>query len=148
MRERALASARTAENHSGVRRSTTSALAIAGPLFLAACNQTGSPRIGWDMFMSSLEPDMRQQQTSLTLVSAVLPEALDACQRTIAAQAAAHGAIQVEVISAGPPRRLPNGINEAPVEARITYQREHQLQIRQANVACRLDDKGSVVALL
>jgi hypothetical protein len=148
MRELALAQVTMAEKHSSVQRSTTSALAIAGTLFLAACNQTGGLKIGWDMFMSSLEPNVRQQQTSLTLVGAAPPEALDACQRTIAAQAAAHGAIQVEVISAGPPRRLPNGINEAPVEARITYQREHQLQIRQANVACRLDDKGSVVALL
>ena len=73
---------------------------------------------------------------------------IEACRRTIADHATAHGAIQVDVISAGTTRRLPNGVNEAAVEVRITYRREDQVQIRQADVTCQLEDNGSVVALL
>lgn len=148
MRELALYPVTRAEKLSGVRRSITSAVALAGPFLLAACNQTGGLKAGWELFMSSLEPNPRREQAPLASVGAVLPPALEACRRTIADQATAHGAIQVDVISAGTTRRLPNGVNEAAVEVRITYRREDQVQIRQADVTCQLDDNGSVVALL
>jgi hypothetical protein len=148
MRELALGSATMAEKQSSVRRSSRSALAVAVPLLLAACNQTGGLKFGWEMFTSSLEPNLQQRETAFTPVGGVSREALDACHRTIAGQAVAHGAIQVEVVSAGTPSRLPNGVNEAPIQARITYRRADQVQIRQANVTCQRDDTGSVVALL
>jgi hypothetical protein len=148
MRELALDPATRAETLSGVRRSIKAALAIAAPFLLAACNQTGGFKAGWELFTSSLEPNLQRQQAPLASVGAALAPALEACRRTIADQATAHGAIQVDVISAGTPRRLPNGVSEAPVEVRITYRREDQVQIRQADVTCQLDDDGSVVALL
>jgi hypothetical protein len=148
MRELALDPATRAETPSGVRRSVRSALAIAGPILLAGCNQTGGLKASWELFMSSLEPNPALEQAPFTSVGAVQPPALEACRRTIADQATAHGAIQVDVVSAGTPRRLPNGVSEVPVEARITYRRESQVQIRQAAVTCHLDDNGSVVALL
>jgi hypothetical protein len=58
------------------------------------------------------------------------------------------GAVQVQAASAGTPTTLPNGVTEAPLEARITYEQAGEVEIRQARVTCQLSEDGRVLALL
>ena len=71
---------------------------------------------------------------------------LAACRDAIAAAASPYGAARVEVVSAGRSRRMRGGGLAAPVEARVLYARNGRLQVRQAQVSCRLDAAGFVVA--
>jgi hypothetical protein len=70
------------------------------------------------------------------------------CREAIAALARAHGAIQVEAVSAGRSGQLPNGETTAPLDVRIIYQRGDEIAVRRARVACRVGDQGTVVALV
>ncbi|HEV2559528.1 MAG TPA: hypothetical protein VGU45_12940 [Microvirga sp.] len=82
----------------------------------------------------------------LTARFSVPAPVIDACRAAIAAAASAHGAQHVEVVGAGRTASLRGGGVAAPVEARILYARNGRFQVRQAQVSCRLDAAGRVVA--
>ena len=122
-------------------------ITLGGLLLLAAC-QTG-PRASFaEMFTGSLQDDSQQPRGPLVSVGDVPFEVLVACRETLAAQAQSLGATWLEAASAGAFIRLPDGITEAPIEARITYQSENRVQVRQARITCRLNDQGAVTELL
>jgi hypothetical protein len=73
--------------------------------------------------------------------------AIRACHSSIAAAAKPLGAIDVDVSEAGPTSRLPRGRLVAPVNARVTYARAGVRQVRQARVACHLNEGSQVIAL-
>ena len=73
--------------------------------------------------------------------------ALGPCRTSIAAAARRLGAIDVTVSDAGPANRLPRGRLVAPIYARVTYARGGAKQVRQARVACHLDEDAKVIAL-
>lgn len=72
---------------------------------------------------------------------------VSACRVAIAAAAAPLGATRVSTVSAGPMRQRKAGL-EAPIEVRINYVRKGATQLRQAKVLCRLDAKGTVIAVI
>jgi hypothetical protein len=123
-------------------------IAFGALLALAACIPTGARAPGWAMFTSTPEPERRDGAGPLVAVDGVPPAALEACRATIADRASSRGAVRVEAVSAGTLVRLPNGLTEAPIEARITYEQGSQFDVRQARVTCRLDDQGGVAELL
>jgi hypothetical protein len=122
--------------------------ALAGLLMLTACGQTGFGSSRAEMFMSAAEPEVMQPPSSSTEVAEIPPLGIAACKDLIAAQARRLGAIHVEAVSAGEPRRLRNGLTEAPLDASIIYQQEDRVQVREARVTCGLDQEGKVVSLL
>jgi nucleoid-associated protein YgaU len=77
-----------------------------------------------------------------------LPKVIAACRERMSAQAQPLGATRVEAVTAGTLVRLPNGGTEVPLEVKITYERENQVQVRQARITCRLNDQGGVIELL
>jgi hypothetical protein len=117
-------------------------ITVGGILMLAACNYTGARVSLWEVFTGSLQRD-----PPLVGVGGVSPEMLSACRESIAARTQPLGATWIDVASAGTPIHLDGG-TEAPIEARITYTHESQVQVRQARVTYRLDDQGGVVELL
>jgi hypothetical protein len=119
---------------------------LAGLLILTACGHAGSGSSGAEMFMSAAEPEVPQAPSPQTEVAEVL--GIDACKDVIAAQARRLGAIHVEAVSAGEPKRLPNGFTEASLDASIIYRQENLVQLREARVTCELDHEGKVVSLL
>ena len=123
-------------------------IASGGLLTLAACAQMGPRTPGWAMLTSAPEPQVRDLASPLVPVDGVPPETLEACRQTIAARASSRGAVRVEAVSAGTPSRRPDGLTEAPIEARIVYEQESHVDIRQAHVTCLLDDQGRVAELL
>ena len=64
------------------------------------------------------------------------------CQQAIFSAAKPLGAVGVQAASAGPVRRQRNGLT-APLSVRIDYGKE----VRQAQISCRLDAKGRVIAV-
>jgi len=83
----------------------------------------------------------------ITAPDRVSKVALGACRGSIAAAARRLGAIDVTVSDAGPANRLSRGRLVAPIYARVTYARAGAKQVRQARVACHLDETAKVVAL-
>jgi hypothetical protein len=77
-----------------------------------------------------------------------LPTVIAACRERMNAQAQPLGATRVEAVTAGSLIRLPNGGTEVPLEVKITYERDNQVQVRQARITCRLNDQGGVIELL
>jgi len=73
---------------------------------------------------------------------------VQSCRNALASGASSHGAIQVDVASAGRTARLKDGSLSAPVEARIVFQRGNRVQVRQARLTCRLDERGRTLAML
>jgi hypothetical protein len=102
------------------------------------------PRLG---AVRGPERDLRQLRRRLSPVAGVPRRSVDACRNTIATQVTPYGAIQVEVVSAGPLRAVQQGGTNAPIEARIIYARADHVQVRQARITCRLNAQGRVVAL-
>jgi hypothetical protein len=94
------------------------------------------------------QANLRRRSRPLAAVPGVAPRTVSTCRNTIAAAAKPHGAISVEVASAGTPSRTGQGILRAPVEARIVYATGKQVQVRQARITCQLNAQGRVVALL
>ena len=109
---------------------------IGGFLILVACNQTGAGGPFWEMF------------TGGRTVDRIPLNWLELCQHTIAAQARPHGATLVEAAGADTPTRLPNGLTEAIIDARITYERRSLRDVREARVTCRLSEEGRVLEVL
>ena len=103
------------------------------------------PRLG---LVRGTEREVRQLPRPLPRTGGVPRRSVDACRETIAAQARRHGAVRVEAVSAGSPRRVRSGVTGAPIEARIIYARSNQLQVRQARVTCQLNARNQVIALL
>jgi hypothetical protein len=103
------------------------------------------PRLG---AVRGSERDLRQLRRRLSPMAGVPRRSVDACRNTIAAQVTPYGGIQVEAVSAGPPRGIRQRGTNAPIEARIIYARADHVQVRQARITCRLDAQGRVVALL
>lgn len=116
-------------------------------LALGACGQAGfAPREFFTGTLGALPP--RQASAEPAMVVELTPETPDACRDGIAAAAESHGAVEVDVVSAGEPTLLPDGVTERPLETRIKYERAGEVQVREARIACRQDQEGRVVALL
>jgi hypothetical protein len=90
----------------------------------------------------------RRRSTALRPVPGTPPTLVQACRNALAVAAASYGGVQVEAVSAGEAQALEDGTISAPVAARITYARGRLRQIRAAEVDCRLDGDGQVVATL
>src|SRR5215211_461906 len=114
-------------------------LAVAGPLALMGCADVGVRGFSLASFTSS---GQEQRRGALLPVPGVADEIVEACRRAVAAAAAPHGATLVEAVSAGVTGRLPEGLTEAPIEARITYEQGPDIQVRQSRIACRLSESG------
>jgi hypothetical protein len=117
-------------------------------ILLGACAQIGAPK---ELFTGSLERERAPAPSELLPIAGVpgvRGDAVEACRDSIAAAANSQGAIQVEAVSAGTPTGPSNGITEAPIDARITYEQAGEVQVRRARITCQLSDEGRVVALL
>jgi hypothetical protein len=121
-------------------------ITVSGILMLAACNYTGARVSLWEVFTGILQRD--PPPGPLVGVGGVSPEMLSACRERIAARTQPLGATWIDVASAGNPIHLLDDGTEAPIAARITYEHDNKVQIRQARVTCRLDEEGRVVELL
>jgi len=121
-------------------------ITLGGVLALAACGQSGVRGVSLDIFTSGSVQESRPGP--LSAVAGVSDQAVEACRQAIAAAATRHGATQVEAVSAGTPSQLPEGVTEAPLETRIVYAQADTVQVRQARIACRLDDRGNVLGLV
>jgi hypothetical protein len=53
----------------------------------------------------------------------------------------------VQVVGAGPARRIKQGMMTIPLEARVTYARSNGTEVRQGRITCRLNDSNIVLAL-
>jgi hypothetical protein len=53
----------------------------------------------------------------------------------------------VQVVGAGPARRIKQGMMTIPLEARVTYARRSGTEVRQGRITCRLNDSNIVLAL-
>ena len=71
-----------------------------------------------------------------------------ACQNAILSAAAPLGAVRVQAASAGAMRRDTRGALAAPIGVRIDYAGAGGIQVRQAEVRCRLDAAGRVIGVL
>ena len=74
------------------------------------------------------------------------PEVVSACRAAIVSAAKPLGAVHVNVVSAGPIRQHQAALM-APIKVRIQYANQGGLQVRQAEVICRLDRARRVVAV-
>lgn len=76
------------------------------------------------------------------------PEAIvQACRAAILSAARPLGAVRVRAVSAGALRRG-GGALTAPIQVRIDYAGRGGIEVRQAQVGCRLDTAGRVMAVL
>lgn len=72
---------------------------------------------------------------------------VQACRAAILSAAKPLGAVRVRVVSAGALRRR-GGALMAPIQVRIDYAGRGGIEIRQAQVGCRLDAAGRVIAIV
>ncbi len=79
---------------------------------------------------------------------AQLPATVQACGATITKAARSKGAVRVAVAQAGPSRGGKQNAVVAPLSVEVVYARQGKTQVRQARVACHLNARGQVVALL
>jgi hypothetical protein len=100
----------------------------------------GRVMLSWPEQPRALEP-LRSRPPGMA------PRTVRACRTAIVAGARRHGAVRVDVASAGPTRSRPTGALMAPIEVRIVYERKGQAEVRQARVTCQLDATGQVFAL-
>jgi hypothetical protein len=121
-------------------------LMLAVTLTLMGCGPLSFRGLGLDVFTSGSVQE--PEPGPLSAVPGVADETVEACRQAMAAAAAHHGATRVEAVSAGQVTQLPDGLTEAPIDARIVYDEAAGTQVRQARVTCRLDEQGSVVGLL
>jgi len=99
-------------------------------------------------FVLPADQDESRRDRRLPRAGEVLPKVIAACRERMSARAQPLGATRVEAVSAGTLVRLPNGGTEASLEVKITYERQNQVQVRQARITCRLNDQGGVIELL
>jgi len=72
---------------------------------------------------------------------------LQACRAAIMSAAKPLGAVRVRAVSAGALRQF-GGARTAPIKVRIDYARRGGIEVRQAQVGCRLDKAGRVRAVI
>lgn len=94
---------------------------------------------GWFRSVYLLQPLRAKPGTSLSVVQS--------CRNALVSGALRYGATHVDVVSAGRPARRKGGGLSAPVEARILFQRGNHVQVRQAQITCRLDQAGRITAM-
>ncbi|TIS95368.1 MAG: hypothetical protein E5W87_32150, partial [Mesorhizobium sp.] len=70
-----------------------------------------------------------------------------ACRAAIASAATPLGAVRVHAVSAGALRQR-RGALTAPIEVRIDYARQGGIEVRRAQVGCRVDTAGRVTAII
>ncbi|MER8390277.1 hypothetical protein NKJ46_34260, partial [Mesorhizobium sp. M0166] len=70
-----------------------------------------------------------------------------ACRTAIVAAATPLGAVNVHAVSAGALRQGRGGLT-APIEVRIDYAGKGGIEVRQAQVSCRLNASGRVTAII
>jgi len=70
-----------------------------------------------------------------------------ACRAAIMSAAKPLGAVGVHAVSAGPLRQR-RGELTAPIRVRIDYASQNGLEVRQAQVGCRVDKAGRVTAII
>ena len=70
-----------------------------------------------------------------------------ACRAAIISAATPLGAVRVRAVSAGALRQR-RGALTAPIEVRIDYARKGGIEVRRAQVGCRLDARGKVIAIV
>ncbi|MGX5841697.1 hypothetical protein ACWGTI_13330 [Mesorhizobium sp. ArgA1] len=83
---------------------------------------------------------------SLKAKPGTTPAVVSACRAAIVSAATPLGALRVSAVSAGPMRQRHAALM-APIEVRIQYARQGDIQVRQAKVTCRLDAAGRVTAV-
>ncbi|BCG72086.1 hypothetical protein MesoLj113a_32440 [Mesorhizobium sp. 113-1-2] len=72
---------------------------------------------------------------------------VQACRTAIMSAAKPLGAVRVRAVSAGALRQF-GGALTAPIKVRIDYARRGGIEVRQAQVGCRLDKAGRVTAVI
>lgn len=72
---------------------------------------------------------------------------ISACRDSVRQAAAPHGLVGLEAVSAGRPQRDGRGLTVAPLEVRVIYARQGGHEVRQSRITCRVNARGSVVAL-
>ncbi|WP_181179988.1 hypothetical protein [Mesorhizobium sp. B2-1-3A] len=72
---------------------------------------------------------------------------VQACRAAIMSAAKPLGAVRVRAVSAGALRQF-GGARTAPIKVRIDYARRGGIEVRQAQVGCRLDKAGRVRAVI
>jgi hypothetical protein len=90
-----------------------------------------------------MQPTLPADEMVGALLGASLPEAFMVCRDHIVREAAQFGALNVDVLSAGPVRERGSGGQIAPLTVRIIYPGE----VKQAPVDCYLDANWAVVAV-
>jgi hypothetical protein len=89
--------------------------------------------------VESMEPLQAQPGTSADIIRT--------CRNSVVRASRPYGAVRVDAASAGPTRRMRNGIFAAPIEVRVVYENEGRIQIRQSTATCHLNGSRDVVAL-
>lgn len=69
-----------------------------------------------------------------------------ACRQAVQNAAASLGATRIEVVSAGPQKRVRDGY-EAPVEVRVLYPGLLDSEVRHSTLTCRTDRRGNVLGV-
>lgn len=85
-------------------------------------------------------------RAALPVRRGVAPALVRACRLAITSAARPLGAIRVEAVSAGAPRRVGRQVS-APLNVRIQYARQGGVETRQAKVSCNLGAGGQVIAV-
>jgi hypothetical protein len=92
-------------------------------------------------------PEQRAARGSSALELKAPMNAVATCGDFLTAQARELGSNEVRVSGIGPEVRSPDGAVSVLINARIGYARQGKKQVRQAQVTCRIDPGGRVVAL-
>jgi hypothetical protein len=74
-------------------------------------------------------------------------EIVTGCRNGIIQAAMPYGPVQVDAVSAGTMQPRANGGAIAPLVVRIVYDRQGGYEVREAKVACHVDQQGTVIAL-
>jgi hypothetical protein len=75
------------------------------------------------------------------------PRAVELCRERLLATAAPYRVAQVEAVRAGPVRQAGRGITSVPIDVRVTYVSGHVSEVKQARIACWLNQHDEVVEL-
>ena len=93
------------------------------------------------------ERTLRRLPRPLSSVAGVPRWTVEACRTIVAAGVTPYGAVRVEAVSAGQPRRAERAVTAAPIEVRVVYARADHVEVRQARINCHITAQGHIVAL-
>ncbi len=85
-------------------------------------------------------------QRPLAPVAAAPKRLVDACRTSLLTGATPYGAVRVEAVGAGGPRRVRGG-TAVPLQARIVYAHGRDVEVRQARITCTVNLRGQVMGL-